>query len=136
MTRPVGFLVLLRILCNRPLPNPMKFIYFLHKVDKCLLSTNSSSTLLLPIWNDRSPVHCGVVVISNSHCCFLGGFGQPRVSFDKHRVDSYFFSPDRVELPWEDVTHTEAHTIPPDAVSFPHRYCGRAVGVASAVTRT
>ena len=38
---------------------------------------------------------------------------------DEHGADSHFFSPDRVELPWELVTHTEAHAIPPDPVTFP-----------------
>lgn len=38
---------------------------------------------------------------------------------EEHRADSYFFSPDRVELPRELVTHTEAHAIPPDPVTFP-----------------
>lgn len=37
-------------------------------------------------------------------------------------VDSYFFAPDGVELPCEDVTHTPAHATPPDPVTLPKQW--------------
>lgn len=123
-----------------PLPSLMEFIQFLHKVDKCLLSINKCPRLLplsfSPPQLGMTSALCATVFLTLELPLLLhGGFGQLRVPPDKHRVDSFFFSPDRVELPWEGVTHTVARAIPPRSCHFLHRYSSQAVGGASTVTK-
>lgn len=74
-----------------------------------------------PCWcQDNKEVVMGAAsFITQLPQLFFWEFGQSRFPSDVHRVDSNFFSPDKLDLPLEAVTHTEAHAIPPDAVTSP-----------------